>query len=101
MTDATGSLHRFERPHPSEQADVAEIVSTVLMLQARFASEQHRPLARGTHAKGICARATFEIFDISGRVIDPRLAARLARGIFARPGVYPAVVRFANALGTL
>ncbi|MDE3155891.1 MAG: hypothetical protein KGN76_12355 [Acidobacteriota bacterium] len=101
MTDSTGSLHQFERPRSTEQDDVAEIVSTILMLQARFASEQHRPLARGTHAKGICARATFEIFDISTRVIDPRLAARLARGIFARPGVYPAVVRFANALGTL
>jgi hypothetical protein len=27
----------------------------------------------------------------------PELAARLARGIFAKPGVYPAIVRFANA----
>jgi hypothetical protein len=36
------------------------------------------------------------VFDvIAGR--DSRLAARLARGMFAKPGVYPAIVRFANA----
>ena len=28
---------------------------------------------------------------------DPTLAARLARGIFAKPGCYPATVRFANS----
>jgi hypothetical protein len=28
---------------------------------------------------------------------DPALAARLARGIFAKPGVYSAIVRFGNA----
>ena len=57
---------------------------------------RHRPLRRGTHAKGVCARAQFEVFDVTvGR--DPALAARLAKGIFAKPGVYPAVVRFGNA----
>jgi hypothetical protein len=41
-------------------------------------------------------RAQFEVFDVTvGR--HPALAARLARGIFATPGVYPAVVRFGNA----
>ena len=44
----------------------------------------------------ICARAQFEVFDVTvGR--DPALAARLAKGIFAKPGVYPAIVRFGNA----
>jgi hypothetical protein len=28
---------------------------------------------------------------------DAHLTARLAEGIFATPGVYPAIVRFANA----
>jgi hypothetical protein len=36
------------------------------------------------------------VFDVSiGR--DPALTARFARGIFARPGIYPATVRFANS----
>ena len=65
-------------------------------MQANAAAKQHRPLGRGTHAKGVCARAQFEVFDVTvGR--DPGLAARLAKGIFARPGVYPAIVRFGNA----
>jgi hypothetical protein len=36
------------------------------------------------------------VFDVTaGR--DRDLAARLAKGIFAKPGVYPAIVRFANS----
>jgi hypothetical protein len=66
------------------------------MVQATAAAQQHRPLARGTHAKGVCARAQFEVLDVTaGR--DPQLAARLAQGIFAKPGIYPAVVRWGNA----
>ena len=66
------------------------------MVQARAAAQQHRPLARGTHAKGVCARAQFEVLDLTtGR--DPALAARLAKGMFATPGVYPAVVRWGNS----
>src|SRR6266702_2565389 len=65
-------------------------------MQASAAAKQQRPLCRGTHAKGVCARAAFEVFDVTvGR--EPALATRLAKGIFAKPGVYPAVVRFANA----
>ena len=65
-------------------------------MQAKAAAKQHRPLGRGTHVKGVCARAQFEVFDVTaGR--DRALAARLAKGIFAKPGVYPATVRFANA----
>ncbi len=38
----------------------------------------------------------FEVFDVTaGR--DAETAARLAKGIFAKPGVYPATVRFGNA----
>ena len=65
-------------------------------MQANAAAQQRRPLRRGTHAKGVCARAQFEVFDVTvGR--DPELAARLAKGIFAKPGVYPAIVRFGNS----
>jgi hypothetical protein len=44
----------------------------------------------------VCARAQFEVLDVAeGR--DPALVARLAKGMFAKPGVYPAIVRFGNA----
>jgi hypothetical protein len=83
--------------HPAwEKRDIEEIATKSLLMQANAAAQQRRPLCRGTHAKGVCARAQFEVFDVAvGR--DAVEAARLAKGIFARPGVYPAVVRFANA----
>jgi hypothetical protein len=85
-----------ERNLAREKSDIDEIAEKSLLMQAKAAAKQHRSLCRGTHAKGVCARAQFEIFDVSiGR--DPVLAARLAKGIFAKSGVYPAVVRFANA----
>jgi hypothetical protein len=85
-----------ERDLGGEPARVAAIVERVLLLQAQAAAQQHRGLGRGTHVKGTCARAQFEVFDVSqGR--DPALGRRLAQGIFATPGVYPATVRFANA----
>src|SRR5258707_15228283 len=65
-------------------------------MQAKAAAQQPRPLRRGTHAKGICVQAQFEVFDVTVEH-DPALAARLAKGIFAKPGVYPAVVRFGNS----
>jgi len=44
----------------------------------------------------VCVRATFEVFDVAaGR--DPTLAARLAKGIYAKPGINPATVRFSNS----
>ncbi len=85
-----------ERSPAREEANIEQIVERVLLMQANAAAQQHRPLRRGTHAKGICARAEFEVFDVAvGR--NRGLAARLARGMFATPGVYPALVRFANA----
>src|SRR5277367_3499570 len=85
-----------ERNLAREKSDIEEIVRTTLRVQARAAAQQHRPLARGTHAKGVCARAQFEVLDVAvGR--DPQLAARLAKGMFAKPGVYPAVVRWGNS----
>jgi hypothetical protein len=85
-----------ERGLTREQARIQEITELSLRMQANSAAQQHRPLGRGTHVKGVCARAQFEVFDVAeGR--DPALAARLAKGIFAKPGVYPARVRFGNA----
>jgi hypothetical protein len=85
-----------ERNSAGEQAIIDEITQQVLLLQAKSAAQQDRPLGRGTHPKGICVRAEFEVLDNTlGN--DPALAARLAKGIFAKPGVYPAVVRFGNA----
>ena len=85
-----------ERDLIGEAGYIREITDKILLMQANAAAKQHCPLARGTHAKGVCARAQFEVFDVrDGR--DPKLAARLAKGIFARPGSYPATIRFANS----
>jgi hypothetical protein len=79
-----------------EQSDIEEIIERSLRLQANAAAKQHRPLGRGTHVKGVSARAQFEVFDVTaGR--DRGLAQRLAKGIFATPGIYPAIVRFGNS----
>jgi len=85
-----------ERNLTVEAAHIREIVQNILLMQSDAAAKQQCPLARGTHAKGVCARARFEVFDVcEGR--DLALAARLAKGIFAKPGIYPATVRFANS----
>lgn len=91
----------FERKLPNEELDAANIVRGILKVQAAFASAQERPLGRGTHTKGVCARATFEVFDLSHKIHDHTVAGRLAHGIYAKPGVYPATVRFANAASTI
>ncbi len=90
----TGS--EAERDLAGEPARIDEITRSVLLLQAKSAAQQNRPLGRGTHPKGVCVRAEFEVFDVTPGS-DPALAARLAKGIFAIPGKYPAVVRFGNA----
>ena len=85
-----------DRDPVREKSDIEQIVERSLLLQAVAAAKQHRPLERGTHAKGVCVRGQFEVFDVtSGR--ESGLAARLAKGIFAKPGTYPAIVRFGNS----
>ena len=84
------------RDPADEEAAIAEIVRGFLASQARAAAEEGRALRRGTHAKGVCARGVFEVLDVT-RGRDPRLAARLARGLYARPGRYPATLRFASS----
>jgi RoxA-like, cytochrome c-like len=90
-------LPHGEAARATEAADIAVLTQGILTIQQRYAAQQNRPLARGTHAKGICVRGEFEVFDLSQTISDRALAARLAHGIFAKPGVYPAIVRFANA----
>jgi catalase len=90
------TVNDLERSLDTEPAIIAEISERILLMQADAAARQNRPIARGTHAKGVCARAQFEIFGVTvGR--DPALAGRLAKGIYAKPQTYPATVRFANA----
>jgi hypothetical protein len=85
-----------DRSIATEKSDIEEIAEKSLLMQRNAAAKQHRALCRGTHASGICVRAQFEIFDVALKR-TPELASRLAKGIFARPGIYPAVARFANA----
>ena len=73
----------------TEAADIEAIVAGILKLQASDAAGQHRPLARGTHAKGVCARAEFDVLDLKATVPDGALASRLARGLYAVPAKYP------------
>src|SRR6266851_8772140 len=85
-----------DRDPAREKADIEAIVEKSLLMQASAAAKQQRPLCRGTHAKGVCARAQFEVLDVTAER-SPVLATRLAKGIFANPGVYSALARFANA----
>src|ERR1700685_415076 len=79
-----------------EKSDIDEIVELSLLLQENCAAKQNRPLGRGTHVKGVSVRGQFEVLDVrAGR--DRDLAQRLAKGMFAKPGIYPAVARFANS----
>jgi processive rubber oxygenase RoxA-like protein len=95
----SAALTDLERTLPTEAADIDEIVRGMRAIQAQAAAAANRPLSRGTHAKGICVGAEFEVFDLKQVAEDPSLAERLAQGIFACPGRYPATVRFANADG--
>jgi catalase len=90
------TVNDLERSIETEPAVIAEIKDRILLMQANAAAQQKRPISRGTHAKGVCARAQFEVFGVTvGH--DRALAARLAKGIYTKPGIYPATVRFANA----
>ena len=90
----TGSA--ADRDPAREKAEIEEIIEKSLLLQAKSAAQQHRAIGRGTHVKGVCARAEFEVLDVTAGRNDG-LGMRLAKGMFAKPGVYPATVRFGNA----
>jgi hypothetical protein len=84
-----------ERSLAREQSDIKEITES--SLDAGERCRQTTPAAPPWNAcEGYLPRAQFEVFDVTvGR--DRGLAARLAKGIFATPGVYPAIVRFGNS----
>src|SRR6202040_923323 len=79
-----------------EKAEIEEIVELSLLLQAKSAAKQDRQIGRGTHVKGVSVRAHFEVLDVAAER-DPELGIRLAKGMFAKPGVYAAIVRFGNS----
>lgn len=62
-----------------------------------FASIAGKSHLRGTHSKGVCAQANFEVKNLDNETLSPEIKARLQTGLFSRPGVYPARLRFANA----
>ena len=98
MTPDNTEPVEFERKPPNENRCVSELVRSILLIQAQTAQQQKEPLARGTHAEGSAARAEIEVLDVASNGRSPALAARLGKGLFAHPGKYPAVVRFANAV---
>ena len=84
-----------ERDLAADKVYAEQIVERVLVMQKTAAEKDHRPLGRGTHAKGVTLRARFEVLDVSiGH--DAALTARLARGIFAKPGTYSAARKFGH-----
>jgi hypothetical protein len=88
-------LHQDEKVPPYEADDIAEIRERMRVAQQqRAAEDNNRPLGRGTHTKGVCVRAEFEVFDLAGA--PDGLPARLGHGLFVKPGKYKATVRFAN-----
>lgn len=81
---------RFERRLTTETEDLVNIKEGIAYLQRQQAETNGRVM-RGTHAKGVCAKAEFEIFDLSERAFK--------HGLFSAPGRHPTTVRFANADG--
>ena len=61
----------------TEDLDIADLTRSFLVIQRRFAAGQRRALGRGTHTKGVCCRATFEVFDLAQTIPDPALRARM------------------------
>jgi hypothetical protein len=90
-------LPNGEAARATDAEDTALLTRNILTMQRTYAAQQNRPLARGTHAKGMCVRGEFEVFDVFQTIPDRALASRLAQCLFGKPGVYNATVRFANA----
>ncbi len=77
---------------PGEPAAI-EVITQKIETQVRAAAVSNPPARRDAHAKAHgCVRAHFEVLD--------NLPANLRVGVFARPRVFPAWVRFSNGSGT-
>lgn len=98
QSPSTNLNPRFERLLSNEPTRINEIRDGFLFLQQKNIDAQGH-LRRGTHAKGICASAEFEVSPLTD--LDPQIAARLRQGAFSQAGTYPAQVRFANADGKI
>ncbi|WP_423821573.1 catalase family protein [Salinisphaera sp. SPP-AMP-43] len=81
----------LEREQPDEQAKIRDIVDYLRVAHERaIAAGQHAP--RDTHAKG-------QGFVKGTLTVDADLPEELAQSLFAAPGDYPAVLRFATEPG--
>jgi hypothetical protein len=78
------------------QPDEAELVEKILasmMRVNRQVADRHRHGLRDAHAKSHAI--------VRGTLSVGALPAHLAQGLFARPGIYPVIVRFSTAPGDL
>ena len=78
----------FEREFPSENQLTEDIIQNILEIQNRNKSVSGS-IPRPYYTKGVCARAEFEVVEVEDE--------DLRSGVFAKPAMYSAVVRFANA----
>lgn len=83
----------FETPEPDEAATIEELGATLMKISQKTFDDSGRAL-RSVHAKshGI----------INGELtVLPGLPEELAQGMFARPGVYPVVMRLSTTPGDI
>ena len=73
---------------PDEDRQIAEIADTIqAILQQKFRTQGKK--LRDVHVKSHgCVEAEFQVLE--------QLPAELSQGLFARPGIYPASMRFSN-----
>ena len=85
----------LERKSPTEAADIDEITRGMLALQAQVAASRSDRWRVGRTRRASASGPSSKSSTFAGC----QAIRRLAQGIFAAPGVYPAIVRFANADG--
>lgn len=83
--------------HPLEvREDYEEQKANIIGMA--FANIASKTKLRGTHSKGICANATFDVFNSQRNPLIPtEVKHNLKQGLFSKPGSYQARIRFANA----
>ena len=89
MTNPISYSVQVEDVPADEERDIARI-GEIVQQTIQIHREKTGAVTRDVHAKGIgCARGSLRVRE--------ELSGELAQGMFARPGVYGAVVRFSNA----
>lgn len=87
-----GVIHPiYEQALPEEDQLQARIVEGILDIQHKNSLPNGQRL-RGTHSKGVCAKANFEVYGASENIPN-----ELQIGLFSQPNIYKANLRFANA----